>query len=176
MSCVQKKSSEFFNVAKKLGFTTIEISDDVIPPLSLNERTELIKSAQEIGLEVLTEVGRKFPEGELNEEEITQIIENDLDMAVSKVTIEVSEIKNCIELKSTAINRIMDNVGPENIILEVGPNGWPHLHKWAVKNFGSEVNLGNVELEQIIHIEAMRVGLHRNVEYNFIDEIVERFS
>ncbi len=176
MSCIQKKSTEFFNVAKQLGFTTIEISDDVMPPLSSNERRKLIKSAQSTGLEVLTEVGRKFPEEELNEKEVTETIKNDLDMAVSKVTIEASEIKASIELKSTVINKIMDNVGYENIILEVGPNGWPHLHKWAVKNFGSEVNLGNVELEHIIHIEGMRVGLHRNVEYNFINELVEKFS
>ena len=78
-----------------------------------------------------------------------------------------------IEKKLGVIEEIMGRVGNKHIFLEVGPDGYPHLHQWAINEFGPEVNLGNVELEHILKVEAMRRGLDRKVEYSFVADLVK---
>ncbi len=172
ISCIQKKTMEFFDQIKELGFTCVEISEDVIPPIPPRERDGFVKYAQKIGLEVYTEVGRKFPEEKLDVAETVRQIEWDLGLGVKKVTIEKSEIALSIEKRWGAIEEIMERVGIQNIFLEVGPEGYPHLHQWAIEKFGPKVNLGNVELDHILKVEAMRLGLDRRVRYKFLSDFI----
>ena len=172
----QGRAYEFFDKVRELGFSTVEISDDVIPGIPDKEREKLIAYARNAGLEVLTEIGRKFPDQPFDLARSVETIERDLAMGVRKVTIEKGEIAISKDAGSRLIHQIVERVGIKNVFLEPGPGGWPELHKWVLDDFGSDVNLGNIELDELLRVEAMRRGLDRLVEFSFLSGCDSRTS
>lgn len=164
----QAKAYEFFDATKELGFSAVEISEGVIPEIPFNERKKMISYARGLGLAVYTEIGRKFPDELFDVVKSVETIQRDLALGVKKVTIEKGEILICRNEGSRLIHQIVEKVGLENLFLEPGPGDWPELHKWLIDNFGPEVNLENIEIDEVVRIEAARRGMDRLVEFSFL--------
>src|SRR5690554_564606 len=68
----QGKAKDFLDRALDLGFNALEISDGTIP-FDLRARARIIELAQEKGFYVLTEIGKKLPQENINTSLLLQL-------------------------------------------------------------------------------------------------------
>ncbi len=171
LAVLQNKVSEYFARVKKLGFTGVEVSYDTIPEGSSKERTALISEAKNLGLEVFSEVGRKYPDKPLEANEAIESIKADLDVGVHTVTIEGAETAVLKESNPGVIDAIVKAIGLEKIVFECEPpSPWTNVAIWLMKTFGPGVNLENVDLDQCYKVYGMRQGMTRDTGFAFMTE------
>jgi len=171
VAVLQNKTSEYFAKAKQIGFAGLEVSDDVIPPLTQAQRIAFVKEVHQLGLEPFTEVGRKFPDKPLDVKEVVDTIQSDLEAGASKVTIEGAEVFNFMKEGPDKLLQIVEQTGMENLIFEVGrPQLDITVLVWLLNTLGSEVNIENVPLEQCVEVTGMRLGIDWRIGYKFLTE------
>jgi len=159
---VQGKLIDYLTEAKKLGFTAIEVSDGTIS-ISDEDRSKIIKEAYNQGFKVLAEVGKKMKEEDLTGEEIAEGIKRDLELGVFKVIIESREAGKGIGFYDESggiieqkLEVAIKGIDVRNILFEA-----PHKNQqvYFIKRFGPNVNLGNIQPNEVIPLEALRQGL-----------------
>lgn len=165
---MQNQVAPFMERLKELGFDGVEVSEDVIPPLAPEVRLSYIKLAQGLGLEAFTEVGRKDPAAPMDANAVIGSIERDLEAGAKKVSIENSDIVLLMKTDPTPLRRIVEAVGLEHVVFEIGPHGWPEVATWVIRTFSPEINLENLRPDVLFTVDAMRRGLHRSVNYEFL--------
>ena len=161
----------FFNRLPEIGFDGVEISDDTLPTFPLTERAALIKQARDLGLEVFSGTGKKFGDGPTSAQDIIDCVKSDLDAGSTKVTVENADLLLFLKDDPGEIEKIVAGVGIDDILFEVGPNGWPDLAVFLLKELGPDINLENMEWDKMIPIESMRRGLHRQIGYTFLHDL-----
>jgi len=165
---VQGKVDAYFKRVAELGFHAVEISEDMIPqPLTPSQRETFIKHAKEVGLEVFTELGRKFPDAPLDRVEVIESTLRDLKAGAKKVVIENSDLVKLKRDDPSFFSDVLKEVGKEHLVFEAGPGEWPALAAWMIRALGPDINIENVTDKEIIILDAMRRQLHRNIEYTF---------
>ena len=159
---LQNKVTEYLHTLINLGFRTVEISDGTIE-LPIYMRTEYIRQAVSLGLEVITEVGKKDSSVVLDWDDCLSDIEGDLKAGASKVIIEGRESGKGVGMydESGAINsepfeKIKNNLDIRNIIFEAPLKDQQHE---LIEHIGVNVNLGNINPNEVLALEALRVGL-----------------
>ena len=166
---LQKKVPQFFEMVAKFGFNGIEVSDDSMPELDLSERAKLIKAGRKLGLDVFTEVGKKTVHSPYPVRLAIDSIRSDLDAGAVKVTLENGELYYyCKKNNPRPIAEIVNAIGLEHLIFEVGAPGWPELSVWLLKEFGPDINIENIEWDRIVIFEGLRRGLQRIVGYHYV--------
>jgi phosphosulfolactate synthase len=169
LAALQNQVERFFDTCRELGFTAVEVSEDSIPALPEAQRTAWIRRALDAGLEVFTEIGKKVPDAPLSVAESVASIRADLDRGAKKVVIEKADIALLKEEgKGDVLVEIAEAVGHERLCFEGGPAAFPDLPLWLIKTFGPQVNLENLEVNEIVRVEGMRVGVDRLVDYDFL--------
>jgi phosphosulfolactate synthase len=171
ISYLQGKVDEFYDRVIDLGFTGMEVSTDSMPELLREERSALIKKGTSMGLQVFTEVGKKFFDEPFPASEMVDCIKADLDAGATKVVIENTELCYYFEHDREQLRKIIEPVGLQNVILEIGRNGWPHVTIWLLREYGPDINVENIEHEKIVTLEGMRRGLQRIVGYEYLSTI-----
>lgn len=167
VAAVQGMVPQFMARIAELGFKGVEVSEDSIA-LTPEQRIASIKWALASGLTVYTELGKKFPEHPLDADEAIATAQRDLEAGVYLVVVEKSDVALAISKGSDALHRLMRGVGPEHLIIECGPGDDRfRIAKWLISEFGADVNLENIEADDAYIIEAMRHGLHRQVDYDY---------
>jgi phosphosulfolactate synthase (CoM biosynthesis protein A) len=168
---------QFLEEASALGFTSVEFEQSVIdPPLSAT--LEHLKIAQDLGLNVVFEYGRKYPDGQpFVPEQAADLLHELLGAGVSTITLERSEIDLVIDQAPEVLVRLAELVGLDKLNFEAGPR----KHDYPAKLFGifdpAEVNLGNICLEPPGAPDSIRVivnarhGLDRSAGYRFITDL-----
>ncbi len=155
---------QYLKQAKELGFTAIEISDGTLT-IPHQIRHDCIKRALDVGLKVITEVGKKDPTIHYSPLEICDQIAGDLATGADKVIIEAREAGRGVgvydedgmlrEEEMTAIvNCLGDSRG--DVIWEAPLN---KQQSALILRCGSNVNLGNIKPRDVLGLEAMRTGL-----------------
>ena len=157
----------YLEEARALGFTAIEVSDNLLT-ISLDEKQALIaKATDDYGLEVFGEVGKK--EGLAVTVSLAEDIRACLDAGSSKVLVEAAEIFGHGRDKSLATQ--LTRAAPlEKLMFELtGPwiEGTAYsepdsLARWLMQTFGPNVNIGNVLPDSLLRIETARRGLGVN--------------
>ena len=176
---LQGKAQPFFHRLLELGFSGVEISADCIPPIPARERDRLIREAAGLGLEVFTEVGYKRVGDTLGKDSLAvrtavEGIQADLDAGATKVTIESNELTNYIATgELERLFTIANEVGLEKIVFEIGAGGKVNteLATWLLDKFGPEINVENIELDRLLHFEAMRRGLSRAGNFQYFASV-----
>lgn len=163
VAIVQGKGREFIERAAALGFPAIEISDGTIQ-MSTHTRYVLMEMAGRHGLRVLSEVGKKHPADRVPRSNIREQIAADLRHGAWKVIVEGRESG-----KGVVIYRddgSIDEEEMEDIAQSVGDPGqliWEaplkNQQQDLILRFGTNVNLGNIHPEDMLSLEALRVGL-----------------
>jgi len=167
LAFVQHKTEMFFNSVKQVGFSAVEISECVMPPIDAQKRAELIKEAKQENLKVFTEVGRKSPTEPFKVEKLAREIEFDLKCGSEKVTVEESEIL-LINDQPNKLQELVLLFGLEYLMFEARD---PKMQAWLINTLGPDVNIENITLfshEPVITLERMRRKLHRLIGYEFI--------
>jgi phosphosulfolactate synthase len=172
LATLQGTQTAFLNTLKQVGFSGVEISDDVIDPMSPEQRVAAIRAARAVGLVVFTEVGRKHPEEPLEPVKVIDAIRRDLDTGALKVTLENSDAVLLARTKPDPLVQIVEAVGMENLIFEpqvTKPHiDHPELLLWLLRTFGPDINVMSVSFEDCSHISQMRSGLARETETEFL--------
>jgi phosphosulfolactate synthase len=169
---LQNHVEKLFERLLELGFSGVEISSDSIPAIPPAKRSALIKRARALGLEVFTEVGNKEVGDQLGDRPMAlkaavDGVRRDLDAGATKVTIENHELAQYLRHDRKTLLKIVDAVGLEPLLFEIGPGGWPDIAVWLLQDLGPDVNVENIGSERVVHLEAMRRGLSRMGKFAF---------
>ena len=171
----QKKVPAYFNWLIEQGFDGVEISDDALTyNIKADEWDGMIKLALDKGLFVITELGKKNPQEPLNLEEAHDRIQHELSLGVIHVTIERSELDLYLKGDPSPLQNLIKKVGLKGILFEPGPYGFPHIHRWLLRYFGPNINMGNIHKDEVVHLEFARRGFGRlgdpSIDFSFFFE------
>ena len=154
----------FLEGAKEVGFSAVEISDNLLELTSEKKKAAISLAVKEFGFKVMGEVGKK--EGSVSAEEMIADIEGCLEAGALKVLLEANELFSG-EIKKYVIEAIVKRVSIDQIVFELPVIILPgssrdlkhHVLAWLVKEFGTEVNIANVEWDEIFITELVRRGM-----------------
>jgi len=147
-----------------LGFSAIEISDNVVP-LTPVSRRDFIRRARDTGLEVFGEVGGK--DRRTTPEELLEQAALCLKAGASIVLVEAAELVVEGQVDQALFKAIVAGLRPEDVMIEL-PGPWipgvrhcdiEVLKKLLVQEFGPDVNVANVVPDTVLDFEATRTGL-----------------
>jgi len=163
IAVLQGKLKEYLAFVKQAGFTAVEVSDGTvsIPPAV---REKAICTAAEMGLKVLTEVGKKDPRDKTGIDFYIGQIQSDLRNGAFRVIIEGRESgKNAgfYDREGRFIpgeaEKILSSVTDPRLLIWEAP--LKEQQQELILRFGPDVNLGNVSPFDVLALEALRVGL-----------------
>ena len=159
----QGAMEKFIERARLLGFSLLEVSDGVVP-MSIAQRQACIRAARAAGMHVVTEVGKKLPSQAISPLEMAAQAVADLESGAWKVIIEARESGKGIgiydqngAIKVTDMELITAGVGRPEVIIWEAPLKDQQVS--LILRFGPNVNLGNIPPQDVVVLEAMRLGL-----------------
>lgn len=181
---IQGAEDEVMRKLADIGFDVIEVSGTAISAArDMRREADFVKRAKDLGFAVFGEVGKKFAHqdetrrsDEVVDEEVTvKEMLALLEAGAERVYWEGHLLRRVMgesaeellakrERGTQQVMRVAKEVGKDRIIFEVSPlrelNQRRTLQFWLVSVFGPEVNLGNVRLEELGFLEAVRSGSH----------------
>jgi phosphosulfolactate synthase len=146
--------------ADAAGFSHVEVSNGVVG-MPAGEVHRLIERAA-TSFVVLAEVGSKDPEAPVSADGWAAEAAADLDAGARWVLAEGRESGNVGlyrpdgHVREEVAGALVAAVGLEAVIFEAPRR---EQQSWLVRSFGANVNLGNVALEEVCGLEALRLGL-----------------
>jgi len=162
----QDNFDDYLREAKALGFTSVEVSDNLLR-MSPKQKGDAIRHIRsEYGLNVYGEVGKK--EGRLTDDEAIRDIGVCLDAGADAVYLESNELYSDDNTeRSSLIQRMSETYSMEKLIFElpvVINRGSSHAGKMAatdqlVATLGTHVNLANIEHYELLVVEMFRLGM-----------------
>jgi len=156
----QGKLDDYRRWLGELGITHVEISDGVID-LARERKLELIADFAR-DFTVLSEVGSKDAETVFAPYQWVEWIKAELEAGAWKVITEGREggtagiYRPMGEMRTGLVDEIVHEVDLDDLIFEAPTKG---SQAWFVKQFGANVNLGNIPPEEVIPLETLRLGL-----------------
>lgn len=155
---------KFYEEALRLGFETIEISDNTVP-LTPAQREGQIRRAIAAGLEVFGEVGSK--ETLSNPALLIEQARLCLASGASLVLVEAAELVRDGVAHLPTLEMLKTSLDPSEFMIEL-PGPWienvrtcdiEYMKKVVLRAFGPNVNLANIDIRTIFDTEAQRIGL-----------------
>lgn len=157
----QDKIGQFVNALNELGITYVEVSSGVVD-MNISLKWALVKELLAAEFEVLVEVGSKSADVVAKPRLWLDEIERMLDLGAWKVILEAREsgtvglAKPTGEIRCRLIEEIVSVVSPDRLIFEAPRKA---QQVWFIKEFGANVNLGNIAPDDVIALETLRLGL-----------------
>jgi len=164
---------EYLQAMLDLGFAGVEMSEDTMKPLDPGYREELIATALGMGLKVMTEMGRKNVDVAFDADAICAQILHDIDLGVSKVYLESSEIQELFHADPSALDKIAGLGKNEYLLFELGMIDAQDKAAWLVERYGPQINFASVSPADVIAVDAIRRGMHRKAGYRYITGLQE---
>jgi phosphosulfolactate synthase len=154
----------FLSEAVAAGFRGIEVSDNLLRIEPRRKKAMISKAVNDFGLSVMGEVGRK--EGGMSTQDLVADVENCLEAGASLVLLEAHELFHG-SIREEAFEALAGRVSFERVMFELPVTVLPDVTKayktkilfWLVKQFGTDVNLANVEWDEIYFTEISRRGM-----------------
>ncbi len=160
---LQDKMEEYLLTAKKMGFSAIEVSDGTIN-FSNELRRKAISMAAEMGLKVLTEVGKKDPHTRTPLSQLIRQVLADIKFGAYKVIVEGRESGKSVGLYDSSgklivseMEELVSALPDPSVLIWEAPMKDQQLE--LIIRFGTNVNLGNIAAHELLALEALRVGL-----------------
>ena len=145
---------------RELGLTHVEISDGTIE-IPRERKLELIEDFAR-DFTVLSEVGSKDTEVNYAPYLWVQWIKEELEAGAWKVITEAREggtagiFRPTGEMRTGLVDEIAHEIDVADLVFEAPTKA---AQAWFVKQFGPEVNLGNIPPDEVIPLETLRQGL-----------------
>lgn len=174
IAVMQGKLKEYLHITKELGYTAVEVSDGTIN-MCADVREEAIKRAVDAGLIVLSEVGKKDERDHVEFLCLGEMIAKDLDDGAYKVIVEGRESGKGVviydtkgDIKQDELQVLKDAIKDYNDILWEAPLKQQQYE--LIMTFGPNVNLGNIQPNEVLAVEALRRGLRGDTLRSCIHE------
>ena len=159
----QGRYEAYLERAAALGFDTIEVSDGTIP-LDRRMRRYCIRRAVGEGFTVLTELGKKNPGDAPTTGDLLEQGREDLAAGAWKVIMEARESGKGIGIYDQAgqvieekLNDFVLGIGDLADVIWEAPLKSQQIE--LISRFGSDVNLGNIQPDELLALETLRAGL-----------------
>ncbi|AUW94510.1 phosphosulfolactate synthase [Sulfobacillus sp. hq2] len=164
LALLQGRIVEYLDRARELGFTGIEVSDGTIA-IDPETRFSTIQLARAYGFHlVISEVGKKDPRDAVTGEPLWQQVQQDLDAGADTVIVEGRESGEGVVIYDDSGNVLEETLqelvahipDPSRLLWEAPQKS---QQQELILRFGPNVNLGNVQPQDVLALEALRVGL-----------------
>ena len=168
---IRNMFTEFIDFLDKNEVDLVEVSDGSFD-IEHKRKLEYIARLAERGT-VISEVGSKKKDVIYTPEEWVAMMKSELGAGSVKVIAEARESGTTgIYNEDGSINNeiicgIAEHVKLENVIWEAPLKS---QQAWFIKNFGANVNLGNIAPHEIIPLESLRLGLRGDTFFQFLPE------
>jgi phosphosulfolactate synthase len=168
---VRNMFKEFVDFLDKNEIELVEVSDGSFD-IEHKRKLEYINKLAERGT-VISEVGSKKKYVIYTPDEWVAMMKAELNAGSVKVIAEARESGTTgIYNEDGSVNNkiicgIADHVKLENVIWEAPLKS---QQAWFIKNFGANVNLGNIAPHEIIPLESLRLGLRGDTFFQFLPE------
>jgi len=174
---VRNQFDEFRRFLDKYKMEVVEISDGSMT-IPHEQKLEYIRklSAQAT---VLSEVGSKMQGVVIPNDEWVSQMKSELDAGAWKVIAEAREsgtigIYHSDGSADKELIALLDReIGHDRILWEA-PN--KNQQVWFIKQFGANVNLGNVATGEIIALESLRLGLRGDTFFDFLPDELQHLK
>lgn len=160
---LQGTEVRFLAEARQAGFTYIEVSEGTID-LAAGVRRDLIRRALDMGFGVVTEVGKKDPARPLVPAQVADQVEQDLAEGAFKVIIEGRDAGRSVgiygpggEIREGLLESVVAALRCIDGVIWEAPQS--AQQRALLLKFGPRANFGNVQPDDVVTLEAMRVGL-----------------
>ena len=166
---------EYRRLLQKLKIKMVEVSDGSIV-LNHDKKCEYISKFSEDFI-VMSEVGSKEEGILISPNKWINMMSSELEAGSWKVIAEARESGNVgiYRPNGTAhvalVNKIISKVSVENILWEA-PIKTQQV--WFIKQFGCNVNLGNIGHDEVIPLETLRIGLRGDTFHDFLPDELAR--
>ncbi|MCK9220293.1 MAG: phosphosulfolactate synthase [Bacteroidales bacterium] len=166
---VRNMFDDYRKYIDNLGLDTVEISDGSMI-MDHDEKCEYIHKLTK-NYTVLSEVGSKESGILIAPNRWIEMMQKELQAGSFKVIAEARESGNVGIYRPTGkahvslINKILTKVTVDKILWEAPLKS---QQVWFIKNFGSNVNLGNIPPSEIIPLETLRLGLRGDTFFQFL--------
>lgn len=166
---------EYRKILKKFNISMVEVSDGSIV-LDHQKKCEYIAELSK-DFTVLSEVGSKEEGILISPNKWINMMSAELEAGSWKVIAEARESGNVgiYRPNGTAhvalVNKIISKISIENILWEA-PIKTQQV--WFIKQFGCNVNLGNIGHDEVIPLETLRIGLRGDTFHDFLPEDIAR--
>ncbi|CAB1129130.1 Phosphosulfolactate synthase [Candidatus Hydrogenisulfobacillus filiaventi] len=179
LAALQGKLEAFLDRAAELGFTGIEVSDGTVR-MDPRARRAAIQRARRWGFRfVLSEVGKKDPRDRVPTMALWEQVERDLEAGADLVIVEGRESGAGVVIYDAQgaiidqeVEALVTHVSDPRRLLWEAPR--KHQQQELIARFGPDVNLGNVHPEDVLALEALRVGLRADTLRRWIAEAAGR--
>jgi phosphosulfolactate synthase len=158
------RTREFFQAARGVGFSVIEVSNGVVP-MGGDAKQKLIAEARSRGFDVMSEIGKKDPreDARLSIGDRVDEAKKDMEAGASRIVIEARESGKGLGIyddsggvKEDMVESLVDAIGEDNIIFEAPEK---NQQTYLILHLGINVNLGNIRPDDVIPLETLRRGL-----------------
>jgi len=174
---VRNYFDEFRRFIDKFGMDTVEVSDGSMT-IPHDEKLEYIRilSGQAT---VLSEVGSKMQGVVIPPELWVSSMKSELEAGAWKVIAEARESGTIGIYHSDGaadkelIDMLDHEIGHDRILWEA-PN--KNQQVWFIRQFGANVNLGNVATGEMIALESLRLGLRGDTFFDFLPDEMQRLK
>jgi phosphosulfolactate synthase len=172
---IRDKFEDYIKYISDLGIDSAEVSDGSIEIDHEKKCEYIFKLSKEFM--VLSEVGSKEEGVIIHPSRWIKMMENELKAGAFKVIAEARESGNVgIYHKNGSahtllINRIVNKIKIENIIWETPLKS---QQVYFLKLFGSNVNVGNISIDDVIPLETLRLGLRGDTFFTFLPESINK--
>lgn len=158
---LRRRTEAFFGWALGVGFDCVEVSRGA-SELSSREKSCLIGAARDHGFEVFAELGSKDPRDPALPNEWAQEARRDADSGAAWLiaegresgTVGLYDAEGMVRVELVDALEALPGSAP--VIYEAPRR---HQQAWLVQRLGADANLANVKPDEILALEALRLGL-----------------
>lgn len=168
---IRNMVDEYIKFALDSKIELVEVSDGSYE-MDRSLKLKYIRKLKE-HFTVISEVGSKKKDVVYSPEEWVIMMKEELEAGSVKVIAEAREsgtigiYNDDGSVNNELIARISSEVGTNNVLWEAPAKS---QQAWFIKNFGANVNLGNIAPEEIISLETLRCGLRGDTFFQFLPE------
>lgn len=161
---------DYFKVLKKYNMDLVEISDGCIE-MDQEVKCDHIRRFKDAGFDVLSEVGSKDASKVMAPYRWLNQMNDELEAGSSFVIAEAREsgniglYRNSGEVREGLIEEILTSIPQEKIIWEAPKK---NQQLFFIDLLGANANLGNISPNEVIALEAMRVGLRGDTFHKYL--------
>ncbi len=162
---------EYLEFLDRNEIEMVEVSDGSYD-IDHQRKLEYISRLAQRG-KVISEVGSKKKDVVYSPDEWVEMMVTELNAGSEKVIAEAREsgtigiYNDDGSTNTTLITAISEHVNLDNVIWEAPLKS---QQAWFIKNFGANVNLGNIAPNEIIPLESLRCGLRGDTFFQFLPD------
>ena len=168
---IRNAFDQYVKLLDTLKINTLEISDGSMS-MTMDDKCNYIHQLSKNFL-VISEVGSKDASIHIDTADWVKLMKAELNAGSWKVIAEARESGNVGiydssgKANTSMISEISAHIEPNHIIWEA-PIKTQQV--WFIKQFGSNVNLGNIASNEVIALETLRLGLRGDTFHDFLPE------